>query len=246
MGLNLAIFWKYLSISIIIFRLIWNQTDIRLVPNQSESDTYNLIHGKYNLISVGFIKFPEIFRKYFRWFAAVVPIVGAAACAGVKQISFIWSIVEFSNLLCEWARKRLNLLPYSCLIWGKQPRWSALFPSFSLLFLSFFSFLNFLLPNLVRFWSTLKPPEPAFFLQHFLLFTFFFFKISCLSSVFLFFFNFLAFLFACFLPFSFFSLNFLAFLFFFRFLFFFNFLAFSFSFFNIYIFFSCLPFSFFF
>ena len=137
------------------------------------------------------LSFRKYFENIFGDLRQLFQLLAAAACAGVKQISFIWSIVEFSNLLCEWARKRLNLLPYSCLIWGKQPRWSALFPSFSLLFLSFFSFLNFLLPNLVRFWSTLKPPEPAFFLQHFLLFTFFFFKISCLSSVFLFFLIFL-------------------------------------------------------
>ena len=32
-----------------IFSLIWNQTDVRLVPNQSEN-------GKYNLISVSFNK----------------------------------------------------------------------------------------------------------------------------------------------------------------------------------------------
>ena len=28
-----------------IFRLIWNQTDVRLVPNQSEYGEYNLILG---------------------------------------------------------------------------------------------------------------------------------------------------------------------------------------------------------
>ena len=28
-----------------IFRLIWNQTDVRLVPNQSENGKYNLISG---------------------------------------------------------------------------------------------------------------------------------------------------------------------------------------------------------
>ena len=29
-----------------IFQLIWNQTDVRLVPNQSENGKYNLIRGK--------------------------------------------------------------------------------------------------------------------------------------------------------------------------------------------------------
>ena len=37
-----------------IFRLIWNQTDVRSVPNQSEN-------GKYNLISVWFNKIWKIF-----------------------------------------------------------------------------------------------------------------------------------------------------------------------------------------
>ena len=36
------------------FRLIWNQMDVRLVPNQSEND-------KYNLISVWFNMIPKIF-----------------------------------------------------------------------------------------------------------------------------------------------------------------------------------------
>ena len=36
------------------FRLIWNQTDVRLVPNQS-------VHGKYSLISGWFNKFSKRF-----------------------------------------------------------------------------------------------------------------------------------------------------------------------------------------
>ena len=35
----------------IIFRLIWNQTDVRLVPNQSANDIYNLISVWFNEIS---------------------------------------------------------------------------------------------------------------------------------------------------------------------------------------------------
>ena len=38
-----------------IFRLIWNQTDIRLVPNQSENGKYNLISGWINKISKRFL-----------------------------------------------------------------------------------------------------------------------------------------------------------------------------------------------
>ena len=37
------------QIVFVIFLLIWNQADVRFVPNQSEN-------GKYNLISVGFNK----------------------------------------------------------------------------------------------------------------------------------------------------------------------------------------------
>ena len=35
-----------------IFRLIWNQTDVRLVPNQSENGKYNLILVWFNKISL--------------------------------------------------------------------------------------------------------------------------------------------------------------------------------------------------
>ena len=42
------------QIEITTFRLIWNQTDDRLVPNQSEN-------GKYNLISVLFNKIQKRF-----------------------------------------------------------------------------------------------------------------------------------------------------------------------------------------
>ena len=35
-----------------IFQLIWNQTDVRLVPNQSENGKYNLILLKYVGIDV--------------------------------------------------------------------------------------------------------------------------------------------------------------------------------------------------
>ena len=38
-----------------IFRLIWNQTDIHLVQNQSESGKYNLISGWYKKISKRFL-----------------------------------------------------------------------------------------------------------------------------------------------------------------------------------------------
>ena len=41
-------------IVITIFRLIWNQTDVRLVPNQSQD-------GKYNLISV---RFDKIWKRF--------------------------------------------------------------------------------------------------------------------------------------------------------------------------------------
>jgi len=39
-----------------IFRLISNQTDIRLVPNQSENGKYNLISGWFNKISKIFLR----------------------------------------------------------------------------------------------------------------------------------------------------------------------------------------------
>ena len=38
-----------------IFRLIWNQTQVCLVPNQSENGTYNLISGWFNKISKRFL-----------------------------------------------------------------------------------------------------------------------------------------------------------------------------------------------
>ena len=39
------------QIVFIIFRLIWNQMDVRLVPNQSQNGKYNLISGWFNNIS---------------------------------------------------------------------------------------------------------------------------------------------------------------------------------------------------
>ena len=38
-----------------IFRLIWNQTDARLILNQSENGKYNLISGWFNKISKRFL-----------------------------------------------------------------------------------------------------------------------------------------------------------------------------------------------
>ena len=38
-----------------IFRLIWNQTDVRLDPNQSENGIHNLISGWFNKISKRFL-----------------------------------------------------------------------------------------------------------------------------------------------------------------------------------------------
>ena len=38
-----------------IFRLIWNQTDVHLNPNQSENSKYNLISGWFNMISKRFL-----------------------------------------------------------------------------------------------------------------------------------------------------------------------------------------------
>ena len=49
-----------------ILRLIWNQTDVRLVPNQSENGKYNLISVWFNKISRRFIcvcDFSEIYMR---------------------------------------------------------------------------------------------------------------------------------------------------------------------------------------
>ena len=43
------------QIAFTIFRLIGNQTDARLVPNQSENGKYNLISGWFNKIPKSFL-----------------------------------------------------------------------------------------------------------------------------------------------------------------------------------------------
>ena len=53
-------FWNLIKsnrnqIVFIIFRLIWNETNIRLVPDQSENDKYNLIWIWFNKISKRFL-----------------------------------------------------------------------------------------------------------------------------------------------------------------------------------------------
>ena len=53
-------FWNFIKsnqnqIIFTIFRLIWIQTDVRLVPNQSRSGKYNLISGRFNNISKIFL-----------------------------------------------------------------------------------------------------------------------------------------------------------------------------------------------
>ena len=52
-------------IAFTIFRLIWNQTDVRLVPNKSENDNYNLILVWFNKISLCALLI--VFVKYTRW-----------------------------------------------------------------------------------------------------------------------------------------------------------------------------------
>ena len=42
-----------------IFRLIWNQTDVRLVPNQSKNGKYNLISGWFEKKSKKFLSVYE-------------------------------------------------------------------------------------------------------------------------------------------------------------------------------------------
>ena len=42
-----------------ISRLIWNQPDVRLVPNQSENGKYNLISGWFKKISLFVTKYRE-------------------------------------------------------------------------------------------------------------------------------------------------------------------------------------------
>ena len=85
-----------------IFRLIWNQSDDRLVPSQS-------VHGKYNLISVWFNQITKIFlcvcmkRKIF-----LIPF---------KYIG-IWSQWQFSF----WLRKcnyELNWILFGSYLKGK-------------------------------------------------------------------------------------------------------------------------------
>ena len=48
--------WKRIQIVFTIFRLIWNQTEVRLVSNQSDDGNYNLISGWFN----------KIFKRFFQ------------------------------------------------------------------------------------------------------------------------------------------------------------------------------------
>ena len=51
------------QIAFTIFRLIWNQTDIRLDPNKSENGKYNLFSGWFNKISEIFVWVKELFKN---------------------------------------------------------------------------------------------------------------------------------------------------------------------------------------
>ena len=53
------------QIVIIIIWSIWNQTDVRLVPNQSENGIYNLNSGSFNKISKRFLC---VFKHHFHTF----------------------------------------------------------------------------------------------------------------------------------------------------------------------------------
>ena len=52
-GVEMAFPWNQIVFT--IFRLIRNQTDVRLIPNQTENGRYNLISGLFNKISKRFI-----------------------------------------------------------------------------------------------------------------------------------------------------------------------------------------------
>ena len=67
-----------------IFRLIWNQTDFRLVTNQSKN-------GKYNLISVWFNKIPKkISLCEANWRELAAPLsCGASSIIDVQQLFFV-------------------------------------------------------------------------------------------------------------------------------------------------------------
>ena len=47
--------WTRIQIVYTIFRLIWNQTDVRLVPNRSDNDNYNLVSNWFNKILKRFL-----------------------------------------------------------------------------------------------------------------------------------------------------------------------------------------------
>ena len=58
--------WNRNQIVFTIFRLTWNQTDVRLVPNQSENGKYNLISVWFNKTSKRFICVYEAKKKCVR------------------------------------------------------------------------------------------------------------------------------------------------------------------------------------
>ena len=91
--------WTRNQVIFTIFRLIWNQTDVRLDPNQSEN-------GKYNLISDWLIRFlyvyvaPEItqtthfetHKKYSNFFLVNYPPQNGNVCL-INQWYFIYVVL---------------------------------------------------------------------------------------------------------------------------------------------------------
>ena len=97
-----------------IFRLIWNQTDIRLVPKQSEN-------GNYNLISVWFNKIPKSFLCVWCARAAYNPVTWQTWFYGV-MVSTLDSESNnpSSNLGKTWCFfSSLSLLFFSNLVQNK-------------------------------------------------------------------------------------------------------------------------------
>ena len=76
-----------------IFRLIWNQTDVRLVPNQLENGKYNLMSCRFNMISKIF------FCVYFVGRNVKLILFYLSRMNGKKKVLIGEKIIVWKNIL---------------------------------------------------------------------------------------------------------------------------------------------------
>ena len=105
------------QILVTIFLLIWNQTDVRLIPNQSENSNYNLISVSFDKILERFLSVYAIHMSFICTYVHIHMYI----CMYILICTYVHMYTKYSNLYLNTKYKfNTNICLFICISFNTQ------------------------------------------------------------------------------------------------------------------------------